>query len=116
MEFSVLGFEFYLSILVGCVYLAGAYLLAIGPARVRYAWAPEAVSRARKVSYLGAVLLIIAMVSFALRVFTPTTKVHGDDVGVLPNFVRFPFRNRTTIIQHQDFIGNIHNQRHVMLD
>lgn len=58
MEFTVFGFEFYLSILIGCLYLAGSYLLAIGPARVRYGWAPERVSRARRISYLGAVLLM----------------------------------------------------------
>jgi len=52
------GFEIHASVLIGVVYLAAIYLFAIGPAREKYRWAPEPVSRWRRASYLGAVALI----------------------------------------------------------
>ncbi len=55
---EILSFQVFPSILVGCVYLAGAYLLAVGPARKRFGWSSEPVSRWRVASYLGAVALI----------------------------------------------------------
>lgn len=57
-RFSLLGFEIHVSVLVGVVYLAAAYLFAVGPARARYGWQVEGVSSWRKASYLGAVALI----------------------------------------------------------
>ncbi|MGM0669040.1 MAG: hypothetical protein ACQET1_04925, partial [Gemmatimonadota bacterium] len=55
---TIPGFEIQLSVLIGTVYLAAAYLFAVGPARERYSWHPEPVSPWRKGSYLGAVALI----------------------------------------------------------
>ena len=55
---SLLGFEIHVSVLIGVVYLASIYLFAVGPAREKYGWWPEAVSRWRKASYLGAAALI----------------------------------------------------------
>lgn len=55
---ALLGFEIQVSVLIGTVYLAAAYLFAVGPARERYSWHPEPVSSWRKGSYLGAVALI----------------------------------------------------------
>jgi len=55
---TLLGFEIHLSVLIGVVYLASVYLFAVGPAREKYGWWPEPVSRWRKTSYLGAVALI----------------------------------------------------------
>lgn len=55
---DIFGFEISPSILIGCVYLAGGYLLAVGPLRRRYGWAPEGPSRWRRGSYLGAVGII----------------------------------------------------------
>ena len=57
-RFTLLGFEIHVSVLIGVVYLASIYLFAVGPAREKYGWAPEAVSPWRKASYLGAVALI----------------------------------------------------------
>jgi len=55
---TILGFEIHVSVLIGVVYLAAAYLFAVGPARVKYGWEVEEVSPWRKASYLGAVALI----------------------------------------------------------
>ena len=55
---QIFGFEFYLSILIGCIYLAGGYLLAVGPARRRYGWSPEPASPGRITAFLLAVALI----------------------------------------------------------
>jgi putative membrane protein len=52
------GFEIHISVLIGVVYLASAYLFAVGPAREKYGWWPDAPSRWRKGSFLGAVALI----------------------------------------------------------
>jgi len=57
-RFSFWGFEIHVSVLVGTVYLATAYLLAVGTARKKYGWSREAVPLWRKTSYLGAVALI----------------------------------------------------------
>ncbi|MGD2123632.1 MAG: cytochrome c oxidase assembly protein [Gemmatimonadota bacterium] len=57
-RFTILGFEVHVSVLIGVVYLASAYLFAVGPARVKYGWWPNPVSRWRKASFLGAVALI----------------------------------------------------------
>jgi len=57
-RFSVFGFEVHVSVLIGVVYLASAYLFATGPAREKYGWHPGPVSRWRKGSFLGAVTLI----------------------------------------------------------
>ncbi len=54
---TIFGFEIHVSVLIGTVYLAAAYLFAIGPARARYGWDGD-VSPWRKISYLGAVALI----------------------------------------------------------
>lgn len=55
---DVYGFEVSISILIGCVYLIGAYLLAIGPARRRFGWSETPASRARVASWIAAVLVI----------------------------------------------------------
>ena len=55
---TILGFEIHVSVLIGVVYLAAAYLFAVGPARVKYEWEVEKVSPWSKASYLGAVALI----------------------------------------------------------
>ena len=55
---SILGFEIHLSVLIGTVYLAAVYLLAVGPAREKYGWDGDAVSPWRKASFLGSVALI----------------------------------------------------------
>ncbi len=55
---TLLGFEIHVSVLIGVVYLASAYLFAVGPAREKYGWWPEVVSPWRKASYLGAVSVI----------------------------------------------------------
>ena len=55
---ALLGFEIHVSVLIGVVYLASIYLFAVGPAREKYGWWPDPVSRWRKASYLGAVALI----------------------------------------------------------
>jgi putative membrane protein len=52
------GFEVFPSILVGCLYLLGAYFLAIGPARRRFALAPSPVPRRRQVAWVAAVAVI----------------------------------------------------------
>jgi len=57
-RFSLWGFEIHVSVLIGTVYLAVAYLFAVGPAREKYGWTEEGVSGWRKGSYLGAVGLI----------------------------------------------------------
>ena len=55
---DVLGFEIFPSILVGCVYLLGAYWLAVGPARRRFGWAEEPPRRRRVASWITGVLII----------------------------------------------------------
>ena len=47
-RFTILGFEVHVSVLVGVIYLAAAYLFAVGPARIKYGWWPEPVSKWRK--------------------------------------------------------------------
>jgi putative membrane protein len=54
----IFGFEFYVSILVGCLYLAGSYYLLTGPARRKYGWAPEGPSIRQQVFWYGAVGVI----------------------------------------------------------
>jgi len=55
---DILGFEIFPSILVGCLYLLGAYWLVVGPARRRFGWAPEPPSRWQVASWVTAVLII----------------------------------------------------------
>ncbi len=55
---QLFGFEFYLSILVGCIYLAGGYLLATGPARRRYGWSDHPPTTRQTTSFMLAVALI----------------------------------------------------------
>ncbi len=55
---ELLGFEIFPSILVGCVYLLGAYWLAVGPLRRRYGWAAERPSRWRVGAWVTGVLII----------------------------------------------------------
>jgi putative membrane protein len=55
---DVHGFEVFPSILVGCLYLLGAYFLAVGPARRRFGWSREGAPLRRQVSWLAAVLVI----------------------------------------------------------
>ncbi len=57
-RFSLWGFEIHVSVLIGTVYLAAAYLFAVGPAREKYGWTEDGVGGWRKASYLGAVALI----------------------------------------------------------
>ncbi len=52
------GFSVFPSIVVGCLYLAGMYLLAVGPARRRYGWSGSPASRWRVASFMGAVGVI----------------------------------------------------------
>jgi putative membrane protein len=54
----IFGFQFYVSILIGCLYLAGGYFLLVGPARRRYGWAPEPPSRRKQWFWYGAVAVI----------------------------------------------------------
>lgn len=55
---SIFGFEFYLSILVGCIYLAGGWLLAVGPARRRWGWSDVPPTRRQTAAWMTAVVLI----------------------------------------------------------
>jgi len=55
---SFFGFEVHVSVLVGCLYLVGLYLLLTGPARARYGWDEPSPSILQKSSFLGAVALI----------------------------------------------------------
>lgn len=52
------GFEVHISVLVGCLYLAGMYLLLTGPARERYGWDDPPPTRFQKTAFLGAVALM----------------------------------------------------------
>ena len=52
------GFQVFPSILIGCLYLIGVYLLLVGPARRRFGWSREPVARGRVVSWITAVLVI----------------------------------------------------------
>ena len=56
---DILGFEIFPSILVGCLYLLGAYWLAVGPARRRFGWSDDDPrSGLRAASWITAVLII----------------------------------------------------------
>jgi putative membrane protein len=55
---DILGFEVFPSILIGCVYLAGGYLLVVGPLRRRFGWMEEGPSRWRVASWMTAVAII----------------------------------------------------------
>ena len=55
---DVFGFEVFPSILIGCLYLLGAWWLATGPARRRFGWADEGPGRWRTASWITAVLII----------------------------------------------------------
>lgn len=57
-RFTLFGFEIHVSVLIGVLYLAAAYLFAVGSARKKYGWWPDPVSPWRQGSYLGAVALI----------------------------------------------------------
>lgn len=46
------------SVLIGCLYLIGAYLLAIGPARRRWGWSEEPATRREKTYWIGGVALM----------------------------------------------------------
>jgi len=52
---SIFGFEVHVSVLIGCVYMVAAYLMAVGPARERYGWSEEPVSRRRKFAFFSGV-------------------------------------------------------------
>src|SRR5690554_1600357 len=59
---QIFGFEFYLSILIGCIYLTAAYLLAVGPARRRYGWSDAPAGRGRKTAFLlGVALMFLSL-------------------------------------------------------
>ena len=55
---DILGFEIFPSILVGCLYLLGAYWLAVGPARRRFGWPEGANDGLRAASWVTAILII----------------------------------------------------------
>jgi putative membrane protein len=55
---DIFGFEVFPSILIGCIYLLGAWWLLTGPARRRYGWSDEAPGRWRTASWVTAVLII----------------------------------------------------------
>lgn len=55
---ALLDFEVHVSVLVGCVYLAGGYLLWVGPARRRFGWSEAGPSRWRIASWMTAVAII----------------------------------------------------------
>jgi len=55
---QIFGFEFYLSILVGCIYLAGGYLLATGPVRRRHGWSETPPTARQTTCFMAAVALI----------------------------------------------------------
>ena len=42
---NLFGFEIHVSVLIGVVYLVSVYLFAVGPAREKYGWSSEPVSR-----------------------------------------------------------------------
>ncbi len=67
---TILGFEIHVSVLVGTVYLAAAYLFAIGPARKKYGWRVDPVSPWRQASYLGAVALIFFSLNGPLHTYS----------------------------------------------
>jgi len=64
---TILGFEIHVSVLIGTVYLATAYLMAVGSAREKYAWASAPVPLWRRVSYLGAVGIIFVSLNGPLH-------------------------------------------------
>jgi putative membrane protein len=53
------GFEVFPSILIGCLYLLGAYALAVGPARRRFDWGDEVRPGARRATAWVAAVLVI---------------------------------------------------------
>jgi putative membrane protein len=56
---NVLGFQIFPSILIGCLYLLGAYGLAVGPARRRFGWSDEVRPGARRaLAWVAAVAVI----------------------------------------------------------
>lgn len=55
---QILGFEFYPSILIGCVYLVGGYLLATGPLRRRHGWSEQGPGLRRQVAFFAGVGLM----------------------------------------------------------
>ncbi|TVR65330.1 MAG: cytochrome c oxidase assembly protein [Gemmatimonadales bacterium] len=55
---DILGFEVFPSILVGCLYLLGAYWLAVGPATRRFGWSEDPKAGLRAASWITAVLII----------------------------------------------------------
>ncbi len=67
---TLFGFEIHVSVLIGTVYLAAAYLFAIGPARGKYGWREDPVSPWRKGSYLGAVALIFFALNGPLHTYS----------------------------------------------
>jgi len=67
---SLFGFEIHVSVLIGTVYLAAAYLFAVGPAREKYGWREDPVSPWRKASYLGAVGLIFLSLNGPLHTYS----------------------------------------------
>ena len=52
---SLFGFEIHLSVLLGCAVLIALYTWAVGPARRRYGWSEEGVSRARVASFAAGI-------------------------------------------------------------
>lgn len=63
------GFEVHVSVLVGCLYLAGVYALMTGPARKRYGWDDPPPSAWRKASWYFAVGLIFFALNGPLHEF-----------------------------------------------
>ncbi len=66
----VFGFEIHVTVLLGTLYLAGAYLLAVDPARRKYGWEAEPVPRWRKASYLAAVAVIFLSLNGPLHTYS----------------------------------------------
>jgi putative membrane protein len=62
------GFEVSPSILIGCIYLIGAYVLAVGPARKRYGWSSEGASAKRQVAWWSGVGIIFFSLNGPLHV------------------------------------------------
>lgn len=61
------GFEVHVSVLVGCAYLAGGYLLAVGPARRRWGWAADPPSRWRVASWMTGVGIVFVALNGPLH-------------------------------------------------
>ena len=60
---NVAGFDFHISVLVGCLLLVVGYWLVVGPAGRRFGWVTEEAGRWRALSWVGAV----AVMFFALN-------------------------------------------------